>query len=79
MKKDCQINWEMKDCSTLQDVCTEAIESYLSRIEPLTYKALKMYVMEYKNAQEVSETLDIASFRRSPIPLQPLWQFHHFA
>ncbi|MCH2206322.1 MAG: FHA domain-containing protein [Lentisphaerales bacterium] len=60
-EKDCLINWEMKDCATLQNVCTEAIESYLSRIEPLTYKALKMYVMEYKNAQDISETLEIAT------------------
>lgn len=60
-EKDCQIKWEMKDCTTLQDVCTEAIESYLSRIEPLTYKALKMYVMEYKNAQDISDLLNIAT------------------
>jgi RNA polymerase sigma factor (sigma-70 family) len=60
-EKDCQTNWEMKDCSTLQNVCTEAIESYLNRIEPLTYKALKMYIMEYKNTQDISETLDVTA------------------
>jgi RNA polymerase sigma factor (sigma-70 family) len=60
-EKDCQINWEMKDCKVIRDVCTEAIENYLNRIEPLTYKALKMYVMEYRNAQEVSDLLDITA------------------
>ncbi|MCM8536154.1 MAG: FHA domain-containing protein [Lentisphaeraceae bacterium] len=58
-EKDSKVNWQVKDCDTIQKVCNEAIESYLNRIEPLTYKALKMYVMEYKNAQEVSDTLEM--------------------
>ena len=58
-ERDSQTDWSMKDCQLLHEVCTAAIESYLNRIEPVTYKALKMYVMEYKNAQEVSELLEI--------------------
>jgi len=60
-ERETQADWALKDCKVLQNVCTEAIESYLNRIEPLTYKALKMYVMEYKNAQEISETLEISA------------------
>jgi RNA polymerase sigma factor (sigma-70 family) len=58
-ERECNIDWKMKDCDLLRGVCTEAIENYLNRVEPLTYKALKMYVMEYRNAQEVSEILEI--------------------
>ena len=59
-ERECQIDWEMKDCDTLREVCVESIENYLNRVEPLTYKALKMYVMEYRNAQEVSDLLEIS-------------------
>jgi len=58
-ERDTQVDWQMKDCNLLHEVCTASIENYLNRIEPVTYKALKMYVMEYKNAQEVSELLEI--------------------
>ena len=58
-ERDSQSNWQMKDCGLLHEICTESIENYLNRIEPVTYKALKMYVMEYRNAQEVSDLLEI--------------------
>ena len=60
-ERNSQPDWAVKDCKILQSVCTEAVEAYLKRIEPLTYKALKMYVMEYKNAAEISDTLDISA------------------
>lgn len=58
-ERDTKIDWKMKDCDLLHEVCTTSIENYLNRIEPVTYKALKMYVMEYRNAQEVSDLLAI--------------------
>ena len=54
-------NWAIQDCQVLQSVCTEAVQAYLNRVEPLTYKALKMYVMEYKNAADISEMLEISA------------------
>ncbi|MCM8525111.1 MAG: FHA domain-containing protein [Lentisphaeraceae bacterium] len=58
-ERDLKSDWQMKDCELLHEVCISAIENYLNRIEPVTYKALKMYVMEYRNAQEVSDLLEI--------------------
>ncbi|NQZ57284.1 MAG: FHA domain-containing protein [Lentisphaeraceae bacterium] len=60
-EREAQPDWAVKDCQILQSVCSEAVQSYLNRVEPLTYKALKMYVMEYKNAQDISEMLDIST------------------
>lgn len=58
-ERNIKSDWQMKDCNLLHEVCITSIENYLNRVEPVTYKALKMYVMEYRNAQEVSELLEI--------------------
>ncbi len=58
-ERNLKVDWQMSDCSILHEICTTAIQNYLNRVEPVTYKALKMYVMEYRNAQEVSDLLEI--------------------
>ena len=49
------------DYQVLYRVCRLTIDDYLRRVEPLTYKALKLYVMEYRDGREVAEKLDISA------------------